>query len=159
MNNFTKKIIWVNLLILFLFVLDRTSKWLALNILSGNGIFLIKKITGFILERNQGIAYSITLPHTILLTVVLIIIFILMILLVKAYKRREFLIIYALSLIIVGAISNLIDRLRYDYVIDLITLTGWPVFNLADVMITAGVVLIFWKMVRKGNKEHVIGNK
>lgn len=159
MNNFSKKIIWINLLILFLFVLDRVLKWLALNTLPRNGIFLIKKITGFILERNQGIAYSITLPHTILLVAVSIIIFILMILLVKTYKRREYLIIFALSLIIVGAISNLIDRLRYDYVIDLITITSWPVFNLADVMITAGVVLILWRMAKKGNKEHVIDNK
>ena len=124
MNNFSKKIIWINLLILFLFIIDRISRWLALNVLPKEGIFLIPNATGFILERNQGIAYSIPLPQTFLVIVVAIIILALMTMLVRAYRRKDLYFISAFSLIIVGAISNLIDRLRYEYVVDMIVLTS-----------------------------------
>lgn len=48
----------------------------------------------------------------------------------------------AFGLIMGGAIGNLIDRLRYGYVIDFLDLRVWPVFNLADSAITAGAGLL-----------------
>lgn len=51
-----------------------------------------------------------------------------------------------LSLILGGALGNLIDRLMYGYVIDFIDAYygswHWPVFNLADSAITLGVILV-----------------
>lgn len=149
MVSFNKKIILLNFLVFLFFMIDRLSKWLALNLLPREGVFVIPKTVGLILERNQGIAYSIPLSGAVLTLVLLIIIAILVFLLVRAYQKKELTIVFSLTLIIVGAFSNFLDRLHYNYVIDLITLTGWPVFNLADVMITAGVVIILLKMVRK----------
>lgn len=149
MANFNRKVLYINFTFLFLFILDRFGKWFALNLLSEKGVFIIPKIAGFILERNQGIAYSIPLSGPVLIITVLIILALLVFILSRAYQKKELPIIFSLSLIIVGAFSNFLDRLRYDYVVDFITLTGWPVFNLADVMITVGVVIILWKMVRK----------
>lgn len=49
-----------------------------------------------------------------------------------------------LMLIFSGALSNIIDRLYFGCVIDFIDLKFWPVFNLADVYITiGGIMLIF----------------
>lgn len=42
-----------------------------------------------------------------------------------------------------GAISNMIDRIRLGCVVDYIDLKFWPVFNLADVYITAGAIFLF----------------
>ncbi|RLE42967.1 signal peptidase II, partial [Candidatus Woesearchaeota archaeon] len=42
-----------------------------------------------------------------------------------------------------GIISNLIDRLAFGYVIDYIDLRIWPAFNIADVAITIGVLMLF----------------
>ena len=54
----------------------------------------------------------------------------------------------ALSLILGGAIGNVIDRLRFDAVVDFLDfhLAGahWPAFNVADSAITVGVVLMLW---------------
>jgi signal peptidase II len=54
----------------------------------------------------------------------------------------------ALSLILGGAIGNLIDRLFYGYVIDFLDVYygtyHWPAFNIADSAITIGVVLMLW---------------
>jgi len=44
-----------------------------------------------------------------------------------------------------GAAGNLLDMLRYRFVVDFIDLRGWPVFNLADVGIVGGLALAFWR--------------
>lgn len=49
-----------------------------------------------------------------------------------------------LGLALGGAAGNLLDILRWRCVIDFIDLRWWPVFNLADVAIVAGLVLAFW---------------
>jgi signal peptidase II len=43
-----------------------------------------------------------------------------------------------------GAAGNLLDMLRRRPIIDFIDLGWWPVFNVADVAITVGIVLAFW---------------
>jgi signal peptidase II len=60
----------------------------------------------------------------------------------------------ALSLILGGAIGNVIDRLRFDAVVDFLDfhLAGyhWPAFNVADSAITVGVLLMLWHQIRYG---------
>ena len=48
----------------------------------------------------------------------------------------------AYGLVLGGAAGNLIDRLRFGYVIDFIDFRVWPVFNVADSAITIGVALL-----------------
>jgi signal peptidase II len=48
------------------------------------------------------------------------------------------------GLLVGGAAGNLIDRLRLDAVTDFFDPPLWPAFNLADVSITAGVLVIAW---------------
>ncbi len=54
----------------------------------------------------------------------------------------------ALSLILGGALGNVIDRLRFDAVVDFLDfhVAGyhWPAFNVADSAITVGVALMLW---------------
>ena len=68
----------------------------------------------------------------------------------------------ALSLILGGAIGNVIDRLRFDAVVDFLDfhLAGyhWPAFNVADSAITVGVALMLWHQFRFG-KETEMGSK
>jgi signal peptidase II len=60
----------------------------------------------------------------------------------------------ALSLILGGAIGNVIDRLRFDAVVDFLDLHlagyHWPAFNVADSAITVGVLLMLWHQIRYG---------
>ena len=61
-------------------------------------------------------------------------------------KEHETVLAVALSLVLGGAIGNLIDRLAYGYVIDFLDVYyqtwHWPAFNIADSAITLGVVLM-----------------
>jgi len=59
---------------------------------------------------------------------------------------------WALALLLAGAMGNLIDRIRQGQVIDFVVLHvrdgfRWATFNVADVWITAGLVLLVWDMV------------
>ena len=61
-------------------------------------------------------------------------------------QKHETLLAIALSLILGGAVGNLIDRLAYGYVIDFLDVYyqnwHWPAFNIADSAITLGVGLM-----------------
>jgi signal peptidase II len=61
-------------------------------------------------------------------------------------KQYETMLAVALSLVLGGAIGNLIDRLAYGYVIDFLDVYygnwHWPAFNIADSAITLGVILM-----------------
>ena len=49
-----------------------------------------------------------------------------------------------LSLIAAGAIGNMIDRIRFDYVVDFIyfVLINFPIFNVADIYVTVSTVIL-----------------
>jgi len=51
------------------------------------------------------------------------------------------------GLILGGAVGNLIDRLRFSYVIDFLDFRVWPVFNVADSAITVGAAVLFLKIL------------
>lgn len=53
-----------------------------------------------------------------------------------------------LSLILGGAVGNLIDRMRFGHVVDFIDIHWWPVFNLADSCITIGSLALFFIILR-----------
>ena len=66
----------------------------------------------------------------------------------RKLKSDQWLLALALSLILGGAIGNLIDRLWLGHVIDFIQLYYksfyWPAFNIADSAITVGAVILVW---------------
>ena len=55
----------------------------------------------------------------------------------------------AVGLLAGGAIGNLADRIRDGAVVDYVDFLSWPPFNLADVSITAGVLLLAWSYLRE----------
>jgi signal peptidase II len=55
----------------------------------------------------------------------------------------------AVGLLAGGALGNLADRIRADAVTDYIDVGSWPPFNLADVAISAGVILLVLLYVRE----------
>ena len=51
-------------------------------------------------------------------------------------------------LVTAGALGNYLDRLARGYVVDFVHLTHWPVFNGADVYVTAGACILSWSVLR-----------
>jgi signal peptidase II len=75
--------------------------------------------------------------------------------LIRGLRPQQRALLASLSLILGGAVGNLIDRLRLGEVIDFIDLhwydIHWPAFNVADSAISIGVALLFIQMIRKGS--------
>ena len=59
----------------------------------------------------------------------------------------------AVGLLAGGAIGNLADRVRADAVTDFVAVGSWPPFNLADVSITLGVLLLVYFYLRDAERE------
>lgn len=57
----------------------------------------------------------------------------------------------AAGLLAGGALGNLADRIRADAVTDYIAIGSWPAFNLADVCVTLGVLLLAFSYIREGD--------
>lgn len=76
---------------------------------------------------------------------------------IRQLSREEKLTAFSLSLILGGAVGNLIDRLLYGHVIDFIHVYyqsfHWPVFNIADSAITVGAILLAYTSLR-GERVH-----
>jgi len=61
--------------------------------------------------------------------------------------------IFWILLILSGGISNIIDRIHFGCVIDFIDLGFWPVFNLADIFITIGAIILIYNNVSKKHQS------
>lgn len=144
--SFKNKVIGANLGFLILFLVDRFLKWLAKNYLtSGDSFFISPPGLEIKFFANPAGALGLAINQKVLYFSISLILLILFHFLIRQYRQRNFYYLLSLSLIIVGAISNLIDRLQFGYVIDLFQLWILPVFNLGDLMIIAGTVMIIIK--------------
>ena len=150
------RIISIGAIVFFAFALDQISKILIINFFNDkNEIIYLTKFLNFDLIWNDGIAFGllgygnsyIYNSITVIISFVIILIFYLMI-------NSTNYIVYFYSLIVGGALGNLIDRIRYHAVPDFIDFHigdyHWFVFNIADIFISLGVfcliiVEIFYK--------------
>lgn len=135
-----------------LLIIDQLTKHLMLFKAPSEGIFLIEKTNftfGFDLTKNPNLAFSISLPQYIIYIIVISLILTLSYCLYRAIKQKNNLLIFSFLLIILGAISNLIDRIIHGAVIDFISFQimsfQFAVFNLADVWIVIGVFILLFK--------------
>ena len=104
---------------------------------------LIRYFGGFYV-CNPNISWGIHVPEIFFWFFWVLIIAFLTVALAKRYFIDNTLYV---MLILAGAISNMIDRIRFGCVIDFVDFKFWPVFNLADIFIVVGAVflLVKWK--------------
>ncbi len=115
-------------------------------------IILIKNFLYFSLQTNKGIAFGILLGYVFqLLASIFILGFLIYFGLqyLAEEKRNAFLNQFLLGIIVGGAIGNLVNRIQLGYVIDFIVLKPFPVFNIADIGITIGLILLFITTTKK----------
>ena len=108
-----------------------------------------KKINSFldiVYIQNYGVSFGFLsglVSYWILVIVGLLVTSLIYYLMIRSYKRLEKL---AYFIIIIGALSNILDRIINSYVVDFISLHYydfyWPAFNLADIYITIGIIML-----------------
>ncbi len=125
-------------------------------------VVLIRGLLNITYVRNPGAAFSFLASASpgfrsvFFLTVTVLAIILVLYYIVKS-KTDEPLMIFALSLILSGALGNFIDRVRLGEVIDFIDVYlgayHWPAFNVADSAITVGAFLMLFVLFKRP-KEH-----
>jgi len=134
-------------------ILDQITKAIATAKLVMFDPVAVMPMFNFTLMHNEGAAFSFLSDaggwqrwfFTVLATIVSIAIFIW----IKKLTPQEKGMAISLSLILGGAIGNLIDRVRFGYVVDFIDVYyndwHWPAFNIADsaIFVGAAIMIIF----------------
>lgn len=119
---------------------DQVSKeWAVRNLQLGENVDF-----GFALTHNYGVVFGMGLPLLAIYALTAGILGMGTYLVIKNKLWQDHWHLGALSLLLAGALGNLIDRVRFGYVIDFIKVYWWPTFNLADVWIVCAVVLLTW---------------
>ena len=149
MNLSRKKIIFLSIdlaAIALLVLLDQFTKRLAVLHLKGKDPYVL--INGALELRyleNHGAAFGLLQNQKIFFIVIasLILLVIGYVLFRMPVEKRYDLLQVLLTLIAAGALGNLIDRVRTDYVVDFIyfSLIDFPVFNVADIYVTVSTFL------------------
>jgi len=126
------------LVVLFMGGLDQWSKYLL-------GVWLPTQnwqwgLTKLVWYKNPWIAFSIPLPMTVAVVLIIGLLILLVVLLVNS--RRTLGYDLGLMLVISGGLSNLWDKWQLGYVRDFVSIWWLPVFNLADMLIFIGVVMV-----------------
>ena len=128
-----------------LVVVDQFTKYLTVqNIDLFEVIEVVPKFLSFTYIRNTGAAWSILEGQMwfFYIVTVIVIAFLLYYLYTEAKTNKILGVI--LSIVLAGTIGNFIDRLVFQYVIDMIKVEfiNFPIFNVADMLLTVGVVVL-----------------
>jgi len=144
-----KKFITSLITIFLCFFLDRVSKFLVIDFFLQNNLqnLYVNTYLNIALIWNKGIAFGFLessggFYHLISIIIITFILF----LIYSIYKSNIKSEIFSYSLILGGAFGNLIDRLYYQAVPDFLDVHfnqfHWFTFNIADICITIGIVLL-----------------
>ena len=148
-NDMLKKNIFYFFFTLFIFIIDRVSKLWIISIFNSENNLEIK-ISSFInlnLIWNKGIAFGLfsygeKFEYNLLTGLIIMIIAIVFWMIIKTKGLEK----YGFLMILGGALGNIFDRLYYSAVPDFIDIYyknfHWFVFNVADIFITVGVLML-----------------
>ena len=135
---------------IFIVLFDQITKFLIEKYLYFKQIVIVDDFLLFTYVQNKGGAWGIF--NDIPLLFVFLIPIIVIGLVYYAIKSKNKTEVLAVNLIIGGALGNYIDRVFRGYVVDFIDFRIWPVFNVADIFVViGGILLIASAILEKDN--------
>lgn len=140
------------MLFVILVIADQLTKHLAVVRLKNQAAYnLINSILEFNYLENRGAAFGVLQNQKYFFVfVALIFIGVIVFVLIKVPTQKKY---YSLNILLVmiaaGAVGNMIDRVRYDYVVDFIYLVciQFPIFNVADIYVTTATVILVFQIL------------
>jgi signal peptidase II len=155
--------LWVAATVIFF---DQVSKWLVLGTLQPGESRYVAPFFNWVLTFNPGAAFSFLSDaggwQRWFFTVLALGVSAWIVSMLRQ-NTTEFRLSLALTLVLGGAIGNVIDRIRFGAVVDFIQwhVAGyyWPAFNVADSAITIGAILLAWdQFARKPSDNPAVKN-
>ena len=155
-----KRILPSFLFVALIFILDRVTKHLILELSQPlNELNIqVNSFLSFNLVWNDGIAFGLlSFKENFFYEVVTILIIIVSLLVLWFALRTKGIEKFGFLMILGGALGNLFDRMYYSSVIDFIDISynnyHWFIFNVADIFITLGVVMLISLELLKAKKK------
>jgi signal peptidase II len=133
--------------------LDQGTKALARSSVSRGDRTEILPFLHIVNVRNQGVAFGLGGDVSAYLIGATILVLAAMLIFFATRERSGWQVWLPAALLIGGALGNLADRVRDGAVTDFIDLPVWPTFNLADLAIVVGVLLLLLDVERSGRKR------
>ena len=135
--------------LLAMLLFDQFTKYLALTRLKGNpAAVLIDGVMELQYVENTGMAFSLFQDRKIFILIMgFLVMAVILFFLFRIPDGKRFRIVHILlAALIAGALGNIIDRIRFDFVVDFISfvLIHYPVFNVADCYIVVSAVILFF---------------
>jgi len=129
-------------------ILDQETKFLAKKYLAD---LVVQPTVGFVYHENVNIAFSIPVPGALVPILAFLLFIIILVVWGKELLQKNDFTRLILALLFAGAIGNILDRFLHGFVIDFIKLGNFPVFNMADSMITlVGILcLLYYRRIFK----------
>jgi len=136
-------------------ILDQITKYVAVAELAGQAPVEVTSFFNLLLVYNRGAAFSFLAGmggwQRHLFTVIALVASVWIVYLLRRYPQQS-LFCLALSLVLGGAVGNVIDRVTIGAVVDFLDFHAygwhWPAFNVADSAITCGAALLIWDGLR-----------
>lgn len=139
-------------IVIAMVVFDRLAKGWAVDHLRQGVAGPDFGLVDFTLVHNAGAAFGMGQGSGVIFIAIAIVICVAVIIWLAIGKRHNALEVTALALVVAGGIGNCIDRLTTGYVVDFIrfTFVDFPVFNVADICVTCGVILFLVAIIFTG---------
>jgi signal peptidase II len=157
---------WLEPLLLFavavvIFIADQATKAL---VITGIGLNEHVRVVGDLVQlwhvRNSGAAFSLFQGGTLLFLVVTLLAVGMIVYFHRTFRGRNPWLQVLLGVILGGTAGNLVDRVRFGYVTDFVSVgvgeVRWPTFNVADSSIVVGIgLLVAYLMVTDRRRQEL----
>lgn len=148
MRKRTKMLLIDVVIMLVLLGLDQLTKYLAIiNLKNHPAVVLWDGVLELNYLENRGSAFGMLQNQKFfILFIGVVFLAVILFFLFKLPEEKKFCTVHILlSAIVAGGVGNMIDRLRFDYVVDFISfvLIHFPIFNVADCYIVVATIVLF----------------
>lgn len=161
----TNKHISCSVMIFLIIAFDQITKYFAsLNLKNADAVGFIPGLVQFRYAENTGMAFSMLSGARWVFILVTVIACVLVLYYLFSDRCKSLWLYWSLGVIVSGGIGNLIDRIKFGYVVDFIepTFVDFAVFNIADCAVTCGAVSLIaylvYDMIRDSKQSKENGN-
>lgn len=141
----TKKHISCSIMIILIVAFDQITKYFAsLKLADGSVAKFIPGIVQFKYAENTGMAFSMLSGARWVFIALTVVVCVGVFYYLFSNRCKNLWLYWSLGVILSGGIGNLIDRIRFGYVVDFIepTFVNFAIFNIADCAVTCGAVVL-----------------
>lgn len=141
----TKKHISCSIMIILIVAFDQITKYFAsLKLADGSVAKFIPGVVQFKYAENTGMAFSMLSGARWVFIALIVVVCVGVFYYLFSNRCKSLWLYWSLGVILSGGIGNLIDRIRFGYVVDFIepTFVNFAIFNIADCAVTCGAVVL-----------------